>query len=97
MRFEWDEDKNQTNIRKHGLDFSDAWEVFASPMLVGLDDREDYGEDRWIGVGVLWSRVVVVCFVERSEDTIRMISMRKATNQERKRYEQALRDRLGTS
>jgi len=32
MRFEWDEDKNQANIRKHGLDFSDAWEVFAAPL-----------------------------------------------------------------
>lgn len=95
MRFEWDEDKNQSNIRKHGPDFSDAWEVFAAPMLVGLDDRREYGEDRWLGVGMLRSRVIVVCFTERGEDAIRIIPMRKATSQERKRYEQALFDRLG--
>jgi uncharacterized DUF497 family protein len=95
MRYEWDEEKNQNNIRKHGLDFSDAWEVFSAPMLVGLDDRQDYGEDRWLGVGMLRSRVIVVCFTERGEDSIRIISMRKATSEERKRYEQALRDRLG--
>ena len=97
MRFEWDEDKNRVNTHKHGLDFSDAWEVFAGPMLVGLDDREEYGEDRWIGVGTLRSVVVVVVFTERDDDTIRIISMRKATSRERERYEQALRDRLGPS
>jgi len=64
-------------------------------MLVALDDREDYGEDRWIGIGMLRGRVVVVVFTERSEDTIRIISLRKALSYERKRYEQALRDELG--
>jgi len=97
MRFEWDEEKNQSNVRKHGLDFADAWEVFESPMLTALDDRQDYGEDRWIGVGMLRTRTVVVAFTERGEDTIRIFSMRKATAQERKRYEQTLRDRLGPS
>ena len=53
MQFEWDEQKNQDNIGKHGLDFADAWEIFTAPMLTALDDREDYGEDRWIGIGLL--------------------------------------------
>jgi uncharacterized DUF497 family protein len=47
VNFEWDEDKNQENIRKHGFDFADAWEIFEAPMLTALDTREDYGEERW--------------------------------------------------
>jgi len=96
VNFEWDEQKRKTNIHKHGYDFRDAWKVFKLPMLVALDDREDYGEDRWIGIGVLNTRVVVVVFTERDEDTIRIISMMKATSYERIRYEQLLRDQLGT-
>lgn len=64
-------------------------------MLVAPDDRQDYGEDRWIGIGMLNIRVVVVVFAERGEDTIRIISMMKATTNERIRYEQLLRDQLG--
>ncbi len=94
MRFEWDEDKNQLNIQKHGLDFADAWEVFTTPLLTALDDRQDYGEDRWIGVGLVRTRVVVVIYTERAQDIIRIISMRKATSRECEQYEQALRDRL---
>lgn len=95
MRFEWDEQKRKTNIRKHGFDFRDAWRVFQSPMLVALDDRRNYGEDRWIGIGMLNTRVVVMVFTERDEDTIRIISMMKATNYEQIRYGQLLRDQLG--
>jgi len=95
MHFEWDEQKNRTNISKHGLDFADAWEIFVAPILTVLDDREDYGEDRWIGIGLLKSRVVVVIYTERGEDNIRIISLRKALTHERLRYEQAVRDRLG--
>jgi uncharacterized DUF497 family protein len=48
--FEWDEDKNQENIRKHGFDFGDAWEIFEAPLLTALDTRTHYGEDRWTGI-----------------------------------------------
>jgi len=96
MRFEWDEDKNAENIRKHGLDFADAWQVFQNLMLVKLDDREDYSEDRWIGIGIMSSGIVVVfIFTEKDQETIRMISMRKATKNERTRYEKAIKDKLG--
>lgn len=50
MRFEWDESKNAENIRKHKIDFADVPAMFAGPMLVKLDDRQDYGEERWIGL-----------------------------------------------
>ncbi len=95
MRFEWDEEKNQANIQKHGLDFADAAEMFDAPMLTALDDRQDYGEDRWIGIGMTRSRIAVVVFTERGEDVIRIISMRKALKHERLRYEQVLKDELG--
>lgn len=97
MRFEWDEEKNQANIYKHGLDFADVWEIFSGPMLIALDDRQDYGEDRWFGLGSLRARVVVVVFTEREPDTMRIISIRKALSHERQRYEETLRDRLGSS
>lgn len=97
MRFEWDEQKRRANIRKHGFDFRDAWQVFQLPMLVALDDRHDYDEDRWIGIGMLNTRVVVMVFTERDEDTIRIISMMKATSYERIRYERLLRDQLGAN
>lgn len=53
MRFAWDEEKNKKNLRKHELSFADAWEIFAAPMLTNLDSREDYEEDRWLGIGFL--------------------------------------------
>lgn len=91
MRFEWDERKNEENIRKHGFDFADAPDIFDSPMLVLLDNRKDYGEDRWIGVGRLHGKVVVVVFTERDDREItRIISLRKATKQEQQGYEKTL-------
>jgi len=45
--------KNERNIQKHGFDFEDAWEVFENPLLVKSDARNDYGEQRWIGIGAM--------------------------------------------
>ena len=64
-------------------------------MLTKLDTREDYGEDRWIGLGVLDTRVVVIVFTERGEDIIRIISLRKATIYERLQYGKTISNRLG--
>lgn len=94
MRFEWDEQKNRANIRKHGFDFADAYEIFEAPMLVRLDAREDYGEERYVGVGFLKEHVVVVVFAERNDDTVRIISLRKALKHERLKFEEAVRDGL---
>jgi uncharacterized DUF497 family protein len=89
--FEWDAWKNDENVRKHGFDFEDAPEIFDSPMLVLLDTREDYGEDRWIGIGILLGRTVTVVFTERDDgETVRIISLRKATRYERESYEETL-------
>ncbi len=92
VKFEWDERKNEINIRKHGFDFRDAWEVFQGPLLVRLDQREDYGEDRWQGIGLLRGQVVVLIFTQRGSDLIRVISLRKARKHEREGFEKALQD-----
>jgi uncharacterized DUF497 family protein len=95
MEFEWDEVKRRDNLRKHNLDFLDAPTLFSGPMLVRLDTREDYGEPRWIGIGILQSICVVVAFTEQSDgELIRIISMRKALNHERKAFEKTIKDRL---
>jgi len=93
--FEWDEQKNKENIRKHGLDFADAWEIFQALILTALDTSEDYGEDRFIGIGFLRDRIVVVIYTEPEEDTIRLISLRKALKHERIKFEEAIRNELG--
>jgi uncharacterized protein len=95
VEFEWDEEKNQENIRKHSLDFADAWEIFEAPMLAALDTKTDYGEHRWTAIGFLGNRIVVVVFSERGEDITRIISLRKALKHERRKFEDALRNRLG--
>ncbi|MCP4654224.1 MAG: BrnT family toxin [bacterium] len=91
MRFEWDPRKNETNIRKHGLDFADAPEIFDAPVLNWLDTRYDYEEDRWCAIGLTHGRLVKVAYTERDEgETIRIVSMRKANSHERARYRKAL-------
>jgi uncharacterized protein len=95
MEFQWDERKNQINITKHQLDFADAVKVFGLPLRISLDRRQDYGEERWIGLGMLDGRVVLVVFTEPDRKTIRIISLRKALPHERKCYEQYLKNELG--
>ncbi|MES1242321.1 MAG: BrnT family toxin [Acidobacteriota bacterium] len=91
MRFEWDDGKCSVNVRKHGIDFADVQQVFSSPMLVDLDDREDYGEDRWVGIGWLRDTLTVVVWTKPREDSIRIISARKANRHECRLYEENLR------
>ena len=90
MQFEWDEAKNLENIRKHEIDFADIPELFEGPMLVELDDRFDYGKDRWFSIGLLGNGVAVVVWTERQNDVIRLISARRANRHERQRLKQYL-------
>ena len=87
MQFSWDETKRKTNIAKHGLDFADASRVFDSPIVLFEDDRQAYGEQRMIGIGLLESLVILIVHVE-SETHIRIISMRKADSNETDLYYQ---------
>jgi uncharacterized protein len=100
MEFEWDEAKNRQNIRKHGFDFVDAEELFMGPLpfLAAPDEQEQEREERWRwrGVGMIHGRVVVAIFTERRANVIRFISLRKANQEERKAYEKAIEDELGS-
>ena len=85
MQFEWDEDKRLTNIRKHGIDFEDVAAVFEGDIVTIEDDRFDYGERRFVTLGLLKGRVVVIVHTERDGVT-RIISIRKATRYEKISY-----------
>ena len=95
MKFEWDENKRQSNLRKHGIDFQEAYEIFNNPMLRRIDNRFDYGEDRWTVLGMTHKCVVLFVYTELDEETIKLISIRKATKNEKKTYEKYLANRLG--
>jgi uncharacterized DUF497 family protein len=95
VNFEWDENKRAENIGKHNLDFADAWQIFDAPMLVGIDNREDYGETRFIGIGFLKNFAVVIVFSEPNEETIRIISLRRALKYEREQLEEYIANELG--
>ena len=81
MRFTWDEAKRDQNLSDHGLDFADATEVFAGPTFTFEDDRFDYGEPRFVTLGILRGMVVSIVHTETPR-TIRVISFRKATKNE---------------
>ena len=90
MKFTWDDAKNELNISKHGLDFADAHLVFEGPVLEKLDERFDYGEERWFAIGLLRGILcVVVIFTEPDRETIRLISFRKGDRYEREAYYKA--------
>ena len=86
MRFEWDEDKNRENIRKHKLSFYDAIRVFADEKRIEKYDRENSTpeEERWDIIGMV-NRVLFVVITERGDIT-RLISARAATKEEENEY-----------
>lgn len=81
MRFTWFEPKRLATLQGRGLDFADAEQVFDGPTFSFEDDREDYGEERWVTFGLLRGQVVVIVHTE-TEDEIRVISMRTAERDE---------------
>jgi hypothetical protein len=85
--FEWDEDKAQHNLDKHGIAFVGALAVFEDPQRIErLDLRWDYGEERVQVIGRSKGRVLFVVYTRRG-DMIRLISARSANGNERKAYE----------
>nr|WP_298913475.1 BrnT family toxin [uncultured Nostoc sp.] len=73
------------------MDFADVPGMFNNSMLIELDERFDYGEDRWIGIGFLGNGIAVVVWTERQNNIVRIISARRANRNERQRLEQYLR------
>jgi uncharacterized DUF497 family protein len=82
-------EKRRTNVKKHGIDFLDVPEVFNGNVVLLPDERFDYGEPRFIPLGILKSQAVVVAYTERDEN-IRIISARKATKNEQIYYFQEI-------
>ncbi len=90
IKFEWEESKAASNIKKHGVSFEEARTAFYDERARLINDPDhSENEDRFILLGLSSSlRVVIVCHCYRSEDSvIRIISARKATNGETKSYE----------
>jgi uncharacterized protein len=83
--FTWDEAKRRANLRKHGIDLVDAPKIFQGLTFTAEDDREAYGERRFLTLGLLEDQVVSVAHTER-RDGIRIISIRKATKYEARFY-----------
>ncbi len=94
VRFDWDESKDESNFRKHGVRFETAAQVFRDPYCLMMQDREMDGEERWQTIGMAGG--VLLLFVahtvedDQDEDlSVRIISARKVTPMERRLYEAA--------
>lgn len=90
MEYEWDDVKAAANKRKHGVGFSIVLEFVWATALVVADDRADYGEPRWLALGLIEGRLYSLAFTIRAE-RIRVISLPAASRKERTLYEQTQR------
>jgi uncharacterized DUF497 family protein len=87
MRFEWDEAKRRSNLRDHKIDFAavENENIFANETVSQLDDRFEYGERRFLTLGLLDGEVVAISHTE-SDEVVRLISVRKASTNEEEIY-----------
>lgn len=88
MEFEWDPDKAAANVKRHGVEFSEAMTVFGDPFEITIRDP-DHSEDEWrfLSIGMSTAgRLLVVAYTER-EGRTRIINGREAAAQERRQYE----------
>jgi uncharacterized DUF497 family protein len=87
LEFEWHAAKAEANFRRHGVSFDFAKPVFNDPFAVDfLDDREEYGEERFVMIGMAEGKILLfVAYTER-EEHIRIISARRATQYEQDEY-----------
>lgn len=88
MQIEFDPNKNERNIEKHGLPLERFANLDLEAGIIESDARRDYGEDRYRALALLEGRLHVACFCIRG-DAFRIISLRKANTREVKRYERA--------
>ena len=91
MRFEWSKEKNRINLKKHGVSFATATRVFDDLNYVTVQDREVDGEERWQTIGRVGDFTVLLVAHTVMDDegdvVVRIISARRATARERRRYE----------
>ena len=86
LEFEWDEAKARINLEKHRVSFLIAAAIFLNERLERIDDREEYGEVRWIALGRVESDVYRVVYTWRDENLVSLISTQKASKDEREIY-----------
>lgn len=91
MPFEWDEVKNQVNIRKHGVSFETAKRIFEGPRVTRIDRRKDYGEDHYTSIGQVEPVALIVVAHTNRNGRIRLISARPASRKERQAYHEQIR------
>ena len=86
MQYEWDENKRAANLARHKVDFTSAIDFVWDTALETIDDRFDYGEERWVTLGFIGNKLHVMTYTFRAPK-IRVISLRKANKRERTYYE----------
>ena len=89
MNIEFDPKKRELNYTKHGVDFLKAALIFSQPTLTVLDSRKDYGEQRFISMGMADGELLVVVHTDRNTN-IRIISAWKGGGKEHEKYEEFL-------
>ena len=89
MDIKWDPTKDEANLAKHGLSFTEAAELFRSDVdyLEIYDHEHSVEEDRFIAIGPIKRGVIVVVYTERDDDVLRIINARMATRNERRQLE----------
>ena len=88
MKVQFDSAKSTANLRKHALSLGGARRLDWDSMIAWIDDSEDYGEERWVGIAPLrGGPLCTVVFTEIDEETARIISLRRSTNREVRTYE----------
>ena len=88
MKFEWDDEKARANLKRHGVSFGEATEVFSDPnALEDYDAAHSDEEERFFIIGVSSRRLLYVVYAEREGDVVRIISARKASKSGQENYE----------
>lgn len=90
QEFEWDENKNHANRQRHGIAFEEAQEIFGGLLFTAPDMRMEYGEERFISIGLIAKTVVIVVIHTDRNGKVRIISARKANRKERQAYHEHL-------
>jgi uncharacterized protein len=85
MDIEWDSEKADSNLKKHGVSFEEAATALLDPMALAQEDAASKGEPRWVLIGMsAQMRLLTVVYTLRNQDRVRLISARKATRKEAK-------------
>lgn len=91
MDFEWNDEKNKTNLKKHGISFEEASHIFERDVVTWVDDRKNYNETRNISIGTLGEAVVIVVVHTDRNGLTRIISARTANKKERRLYNEHIK------